>query len=217
MDVARSRQLSDWIGFVCFSTLAFITLSRISAVTLLLMPTISFELLIAISFLIREPPRAAVRTMRARLTAYSGTFLILAFVQMARQFQPGWLFPTQSDTLRATGALFWLTGFVWTTYSVWYLRHAFSIEPQARRLVTSGPYGVARHPVYTGYSLQYIGMWFLYPTTVFGGVLIGWLLLTAGRIQLEEQVLSRTFPEYVDYRRRVAPLGAVRFRRPARA
>src|SRR4029450_12054287 len=131
----HSRHFSDWFGFICFGALALVALSRKSPISLLLIPTISFELLIAVSFLIRKPPLAAVRTARARLTAYSGTFLILVFVQIARDFYPEWLAPAQSDHLRMTGALLWLAGFAWAMYSVWYLRHAFSIEPQARHLV----------------------------------------------------------------------------------
>src|ERR1700674_134507 len=46
-------------------------------------------------------------------------------------------------------------------YSVWglaYLRRSFSIIPEARRLVTGGPYSLSRHPVYLGEIAAAIGI-----------------------------------------------------------
>ena len=214
---ARSSRVSNWVGFICFGTFALTTLSKMPAVGILLIPTLAFEFFVAVSFLIREPLRAAVRSPRARVAAYGGTFLLLVFLQIARRLYPHWLAPTELDAFRAIGALFWTAGSIWTAYSVWYLRSAFSIEPEARRLITSGPYRVARHPVYTGYLAQYVGMWLLFPTLPFGLALFGWFLLMADLIRHEERVLGDAFPEYADYRRRVGALGSVRLRGPARA
>ena len=202
-----SRRLSDWIGFSCFCLLALSVLSNVSAVSVFLVPTLALDFLVAVSFLIRDPAREAVRTARARLAAYAGTFVVLGFVEIARRMTPSWLAPSDSRALLAIGALCWLCGSVWSVYSVWYLRHAFSIEPQARRLITSGPYRFARHPVYTGYFVQYAGMWLIYPTLPFAIVLVAWSVATADRIRNEEQVLSRAFLKYHAYRRRVGALG----------
>jgi protein-S-isoprenylcysteine O-methyltransferase Ste14 len=214
---ARSRCVSDWVGFICFVTFALITLSKMPAVGILLLPTLAFEFFVAVSFLIRAPLRAAVRSPRARLAAYGGSFLLLVFLQIARRFYPHWLAPTELGAFRAMGALLWIGGSIWAAYSLWYLRSAFSIEPEARCLITSGPYRVARHPLYAGYVTQYMGMWLLFPTIPLGVVLFGWFLLMADRIRHEERVLGSAFPEYADYRRRVGALGSVRLRRPARA
>lgn len=193
------------------------TLSKMPAVGIFMIPTFAFESFVAISFLIRQPRRAAVRGPRARLAAYGGTFLLLVFFQIARRFYPHWLVPTELGAFRAMGALLWTTGSIWTAYSLWHLRSAFSIEPEARCLITSGPYRIARHPLYTGYLAQYVGMWLFFPTLPFGVVLCGWFLLVADRIRHEERVLGNTFPEYADYRRRVGALGSIGLRRPARA
>ena len=68
--------------------------------------------------------------------------------------------------------MLWLAGWAWAAYSVWYLRLAFSIEPEARRVTSGGPYEVARHPVYLGYFGQYLGVWLLFPTLQLGGGLL---------------------------------------------
>jgi len=214
---SRSSRVSDWVGFICFGTFALITLSKMPAVGILLVPTLAFESFVAVSFLIREPLRAAVRSPHARVAAYGGTFLLLVFLQIARRFYPHWLAPTELGAFRTMGALLWIVGSIWAAYSVWYLRSAFSIEPEARCLITSGPYRFARHPLYTGYLAQYVGMWLFFPTLPFGVVLFGWFLLMADRIRHEERVLGDAFPEYAEYRRRVGALGSVRLRRPARA
>jgi protein-S-isoprenylcysteine O-methyltransferase Ste14 len=85
---------------------------------------------------------------------------------------------------------------------LWRLGKSFSIMPEARKLVTGGPYAYARHPLYTvemitiaGTALQFQAPW-------------SWLLalvviaLLWARTNFEEQVLERTFPEYADYRAR---------------
>ena len=182
---------------------------------ILLAPGLLFELFVALSFLAREQPKAVRATMRARFSAYGGSFLVLVFLQGAQLYQPEWFAPA-ANTSMLVGITLWIAGSIWTTYSVWHLRHAFSIEPQARRLVTGGPYGFARHPVYAGYFVQYAGMWLVFPTLPFALVLFAWALLMADRMQLEEGILAEAFPEYSDYRRRVGALLTVRRHRTAR-
>lgn len=213
----RSWCVSDWVGFTCFGTLALATFSKMSAVGILLIPTLALESFVAVSFLIREPPRAAACSPHARVAAYGGSFLLLVFLQIAPRFYPHWLAPTELAAFQAMGALLWIAGSSWAAYAVWHLRSAFSIEPQARRLITCGPYRFARHPVYTGYLAQYVGMWLMFPTLPFGVVLFGWFLLMVDRIRHEERLLGNAFPEYADYRRRVGVLGSIRLRSPARA
>jgi protein-S-isoprenylcysteine O-methyltransferase Ste14 len=211
----RSSRVSDWVGFTCFGAFAVITLSKMPAVGIFLIPAIAFEFFVAVSFLIRKPVRATAPELRARLVAYGGTFLLMVFLQIARRFYPDWLRPTEVDALRATGSLLWVAGTIWTAYSVWHLRWAFSIEAEARCLITSGPYEFARHPVYAGYLVQYGGMWLLFPSIPFAIVLGSSFLLVADRIRHEERVLDGAFPEYADYRRRVGAFGS--FARASRA
>ena len=213
---ARARRLSDWIGFIVFGVWACVTFSKMPAVGIFVAPTLLFELCVALSFLIRDQPLVTNRSTRARLSAYGGSFFILAFLQAANRYYPEWFVPTMSaSTFIGTGL--WLVGTLWTAYSVWHMRYAFSIEAAARRLITSGPYKVARHPVYTGYFVQYAGMWLSFPTVPFGLALVAWSLMMADRMHHEETVLSEAFPEYADYRRRVGALYSIPSRRTHRS
>jgi protein-S-isoprenylcysteine O-methyltransferase Ste14 len=85
------------------------------------------------------------------------------------------------------------------------LRSSFSLGPEARRLVTGGPYRLVRHPLYlaggvialalllSGWSLPALGVTALYT------------LATVLRARAEERTLLAAFPaEYAAYRRRTA-------------
>jgi protein-S-isoprenylcysteine O-methyltransferase Ste14 len=202
----RQASATDWIGFSLFGILAIITLSKMPAAGILLLPTFAVEFVVAISFLIRHPLVASVRTARSRVSAYGGNFLLMLFAQVANDFFPHWLADTELPLLRAAGSGMWLVGSIWIAYALWHLRHAFSIEPEARCLITSGPYSAARHPIYVGYLVQYLGMWLLHPTLPFALALMGWCALITDRMRHEERVLESVFPEYAEYRQRVGGL-----------
>jgi protein-S-isoprenylcysteine O-methyltransferase Ste14 len=75
---------------------------------------------------------------------------------------------------------------------------------QSTGLITAGPYGLVRHPMYLGFALLTLGQ-----ATAFGSwpalliVLLAVLPTLAWRAHVEEKVLSDTFGErYADYRRR---------------
>jgi protein-S-isoprenylcysteine O-methyltransferase Ste14 len=101
----------------------------------------------------------------------------------------------------------WLGGALLCLWPLWYLRRNFSVEPEARDLVTEGPYRWARHPVYAVYLLVNSGILLSHLTAPLALLMTGWLALLLIRVRYEEDVLSRAFPQYREYRRRVGAFG----------
>ena len=85
------------------------------------------------------------------------------------------------------------TGF--TLWALWNLRRAFSIATEARELVTSGPYGRVRHPMYAGelFSAGVVTVWRLSPGAL--GVFLLFGILQLLRSRREELKLLRVFGE----------------------
>lgn len=200
-------RFADWIGFLFFAILAFWTVVHMPGPAVFLGPTFAHELFMGVTFLMRERARATAPSVASRLVAYGGTFSLVLFFHAARIWQPDWIVATDITRMRVAGVLFWLLGAWLALGALWWLRYSFSIEPQARRLITSGPYALARHPIYTGYAIQYAGLWLIYPTAPLAVVILAWLALTLSRVHFEEHVLSGAFAEYAHYRRAVGALG----------
>jgi protein-S-isoprenylcysteine O-methyltransferase Ste14 len=78
---------------------------------------------------------------------------------------------------------------------------------QDHELITTGPYAMARHPIYTGLAVALLG------TALAGGewrYALGFIVVLFGmlsKISQEERLMMQTFPEtYPQYRRRVKAL-----------
>jgi protein-S-isoprenylcysteine O-methyltransferase Ste14 len=192
---------------VAFTALAVALWRRAPEFGLAVVPAFSAELLVAASFLVRRPAARRAAGWRPRAVAYAHSFLPMVFLELASGYRPQWLASSPSRTLAQCGAAIWLAGGLLALWPLWQLRRAFSVEPQARELVTSGPYRFARHPIYAAYVLVNCGLWLRHPTLPFGTVLAVWFALLAIRIRYEERVLEGVFPEYAAYRARVGALG----------
>jgi protein-S-isoprenylcysteine O-methyltransferase Ste14 len=109
--------------------------------------------------------------------------------------------------LGGMGACLIALGFaiVWLTFRV----NSFAapvVKVQKERgqsIVTAGPYGIVRHPMYAGAALYLIGMPLLLGSWY--GLAIAPLLIAglSTRIGIEERMLRGAFPDYVDYAARV--------------
>jgi protein-S-isoprenylcysteine O-methyltransferase Ste14 len=152
--------------------------------------------LLAALYLFRLPPRGADRRPWIVAASFAGTFMVMAVPLLPAGGRHDWLLlPADISTLLG------IAGAVW---SLGYLRRSFAILPQARRLVTGGPYGMSRNPLYVA---EMVGGWSAYlPTIGWAALLvlvvnIGLLLV---RVRAEERILAASFgDEYLEYRRRV--------------
>lgn len=163
--------------------------------------SILFCLLTVWTLLARETAVKRIGGVLPRLCAVAGTFLGVGILRLP---VPQLGLPIQALCFLLTG-LGNLAAFV----ALWKLGRSFSIIPEARRLVTTGPYAWARHPLYAaeivtvlGLSLQYQQPW----AALMGAAVIA---LQVTRTVFEERVLTEAFPEYADYRRRVKRFGII--------
>ena len=118
------------------------------------------------------------------------------------------LVDAQSDGGRTAGIVLVMSLCAWS-FALWgilHLRRCLSIIPEARRLVTSGPYRLVRHPLYLAEQIAAIGCAMQFWSI--GAVIL--LLVQFGfqlrRMANEERVLERHFPEYTRYRQTTARL-----------
>jgi protein-S-isoprenylcysteine O-methyltransferase Ste14 len=172
---------------------ATLVLSLISRVGTLIFCTV-----LVATFSIRYVPQRNASGFYPRFAGVAGTVLGIGIV----------LLPPQelSSALYVVSLLMIISGTVFAIYATLVLGRSISILPEARRLVTSGPYAVIRHPLYLGefvaiggIALQYLSVWAL--------LLLGLqCVFQFQRMKFEECALCRAFPEYADYMARTARL-----------
>ncbi len=207
MPARDRRRAADWLGCAFFCAFA-ITLPLTSGKSgLLLLPPMLYEVLVAATFLVRGRPRRTLPGVGPRVAAYGATFLLPVLLWAAARWFPSILAASTLPILRTAGASTWLFGAVLAFWPIWYLRSSFSIEPAARELTMSGPYRIARHPIYATQILEYAGIWMLHATIPFGIVLVVWFALLRVRVGYEERVLRAEYREYDRYRQRVGAFG----------
>jgi protein-S-isoprenylcysteine O-methyltransferase Ste14 len=157
---------------------------------------VAFNLLLIWQLLVRSPPVAKSRGLLPRLAALVGTFLGVSVVHLKPAMLPfPWLVISTMLTF-AGGAL--------SAMVLARLGKAFAIMPEARRLVTAGPYAYARHPLYAVEMITQIGIAMQFEQPWAGLLTAAVLVLQVTRSIFEEQVLSETYPEYESYRARTA-------------
>jgi protein-S-isoprenylcysteine O-methyltransferase Ste14 len=150
----------------------------------------SFYLLVALLILTRAPAKAQAEGLAPRIAAFAGTYLpwTITFAAKTNQALPN---------LASTA--FVLLGLVMMLVSVRHLGKSFSIMPQARSVVQSGPYRWIKHPLYFSEEVTVVGaaLQFLTPATVV--ILVLHFGVQVYRILCEEDLLRRTCPEYSSY------------------
>lgn len=162
-------------------------------------------LIMAVLPVIRQSAVARGTGFLPKVVAFLGGYSITLLGLLPLTWRPGWLLSV--STLGIIGV---------TCVEIWALltlRRSFSVFPEARKLVTHGPYGWVRHPLYAVYLVSYPLV--ALPRLSVAAVLIAGLAITAQvlRSRREEALLRAVFPDYEEYAARV-PAFVPKLRRP---
>jgi protein-S-isoprenylcysteine O-methyltransferase Ste14 len=114
------------------------------------------------------------------------------------------LFTTASSPVAALGALLTVLGIALAIWARIYLGRNWSPAPRIKEgheLVTTGPYAVLRHPIYTGVLFAIFGSVLISPAWVLSFVIA--LVIFLWRVKREETLMMSQFPtEYPAYKAR---------------
>ena len=161
-----------------------------------LLAALCFNLLLVYLLVVRDKPVAKSKGAAPRIFAVLGTFTGVGIIQLpVAQLSLG---------MQILAAILIGVGSFASFLVLWRLGKSFSIMPEARTLVTSGPYAHARHPLYAVEMITIIGtaLQFAAPWSWVLALLVVTLLWV--RSHFEEQVLESTYPEYAAYRAKTA-------------
>ena len=154
-------------------------------------------------YLTRPMPVSRDGRLVARAAAFGGTCMLLvigAFVPSSRLlFNP-------SDALVAVSGVLSIVAFGFACVGLGYLQRNLSIIPEARTLVTAGPYRLVRHPLYLAEITAALALLLAAPYLTSAVSSLLFVVLQVTRARLEERLLSDTFPEYAAYVRRTRRL-----------
>jgi len=152
--------------------------------------------LLVVLYAVRLPRRGTDHRLGVIFIAFSGTFAAIG-----ASFLPG---GTRREELVIAADVLAAAGLAYSVWGLLYLRRSFSIIPEARRLVTGGPYRLSRHPVYVGEVTTAVGVNLATAGWLSALAIVYFVACEIMRIRWEERVLARAFPsEYPQYARRV--------------
>jgi len=184
---ARLPALVHEIAVTDFNTLDLRALSSlVSHFTTLVFITTLIALLI-----FRDKPKAKAEGLMPRAAAIIGTYLSVGIVLL----QPVEL----SNPLYFASTLLAVVGTIFAVYSALNLGQSISMMSEARRLVVRGPYAVVRHPLYLGEGIVLVGLTLQFYSLSAVLLLILQCACQVMRMNNEEQILLRTFPQYRNY------------------
>jgi protein-S-isoprenylcysteine O-methyltransferase Ste14 len=160
--------------------------------------SLAFIILVLGAAFLRFKPVRSADGLEPRVSAFLGAFLSLSL---------GALPPVEAGPAWRMGSIALIViGWLLSTWVLAWLGRSFSITAQARRLVTTGPYALVRHPLYVCEEIAAIGIVLMCFSPVALLVLAVQWMFQLRRMSNEERVLLAAFPEYATYAARTPKL-----------
>ena len=155
------------------------------------MATLVFIGLFALLLALRHKPRKRMKGLYPRFAAIAGTYLGVGIVMLpSRELSVPILLISTALVLSST---------VLSIYVLFSLGRSLSLLPEARRLITDGPYSFVRHPLYLTEAIGLFGLVLQYLSPLALTLAGLQCVFQFQRMKNEERVLLDTFPEYGAY------------------
>jgi protein-S-isoprenylcysteine O-methyltransferase Ste14 len=208
MDSQRLNYLADFAGrALLIAFFGFVATNNIAGAFALLrdpagprylelaasVASLAFVILVMGMTIVRYKPIGNAEGFEPRFSALAGTGLAMSIAMLP--------VANVGVSLHITALTMIMIGWMLSVYVLLWLGRAFSIMAQARKLVTTGPYGIVRHPLYLCEEIAVIGIALSHISIEAVVIVVVQWLFQLRRMTNEEKVLRAAFPEYADYAR----------------
>ena len=196
-DLARLSG-AGWFGLLGVMTVWGLLLKVDAIATVNLIPSILAGIMITIFYgtlvlliLKRPPAKAQSDGWLPKAAALVGTYMPWSVSFFGKS--------TDDPLLNVVSAVCLVAGMVMVLLTIRHLGKAFSLVPQARSVVQTGPYRWIRHPLYASEEVAVLGVVLQHLSLASVAVLIVHTAVQMCRIHYEEGLLRRTLPGYATY------------------
>lgn len=152
--------------------------------------TALFYLMLSLLLLIRGPAKAQAEGLLPRIAAFVGTYWPWTITFFTK---------TEGALPNLISTVCVLTGLIMMLVTIRHLGRSFSLVPQARSVVQTGPYRWIKHPLYLSEEIVFLGVVLQHLSWLTVALLVLHIGIQVWRIHYEEDVLRRTLPEYSSY------------------
>lgn len=150
----------------------------------------SFYILLGLLVMTRPPAKAHADGLLPRVAAFVGTYM---------PWTIGFFGETDKALPNLASTVCVLAGMTMMLVTIRHLGKSFSLVPQARSVVQTGPYRWIKHPLYLAEEIVIFGVVLksLSPLTL--SLFVLHIAVQVCRIRYEEDLLRRNCPEYAAY------------------